>query len=390
MKRIYSMMLIVILCLGMMTPVYAEEDVTVPNDPVTGTEPLPEDEKEDVPETPVIEPLPDDEKEDVSADQSTETFLHIDNQNIYEGMTTAYKNGYQPVCANGEVTIVLPLVCDGNVKQDTLTASVDLGSTENSPFVYRNYEKNFELTNQPVNGTNETKEIFYITFTISLASNRVNGIYPIEAGKEKTTELTLRFRVSQGTPEGNYPVQIGMSYDDPKANTYSSAGNFTVTVIQPLDVELTIPKIEKELVAGDTIPLNFQVMNLGRSQIFNVRCDVTGNGLVQTKAAFIGNMESGTAGEAAANVFIDRLEGVDSYGETTGTITLTYEDSLGSEYSQEYTFDTAIIKPVTSEALTQSEERPVSQWWISILIVGGVGILAAVGAGAYLLGRKQR
>ena len=390
MKRIYSMMLIVILCLGMMTPVYAEEDVTVPNDPVTGTEPLPEDEKEDVPETPVIEPLPDDEKEDVPADQSTETFLHIDNQNIYEGMTTAYKNGYQPVCANGEVTIVLPLVCDGNVKQDTLTASVDLGSTENSPFVYRNYEKNFELTNQPVNGTNETKEIFYITFTISLASNRVNGIYPIEAGKEKTTELTLRFRVSQGTPEGNYPVQIGMSYDDPKANTYSSAGNFTVTVIQPLDVELTIPKIEKELVAGDTIPLNFQVMNLGRSQIFNVRCDVTGNGLVQTKAAFIGNMESGTAGEAAANVFIDRLEGVDSYGETTGTITLTYEDSLGSEYSQEYTFDTAIIKPVTSEALTQSEERPVSQWWISILIVGGVGILAAVGAGAYLLGRKQR
>ena len=255
---------------------------------------------------------------------------------------------------------------------------------------YRNYEKNFELTNQPVNGTNETKEIFFITFTISLASNRVNGIYPIEAGKEKTTELTLRFRVSQGTPEGNYPVQIGMSYDDPKANTYSSAGNFTVTVIQPLDVELTIPKIEKELVAGDTIPLNFQVMNLGRSQIFNVRCDVTGNGLVQTKAAFIGNMESGTAGEAAANVFIDRLEGVDSYGETTGTITLTYEDSLGSEYSQEYTFDTAIIKPVTSEALTQAEEEPVSQWWVSILIVGGIGLLAAVGAGAYLLGRKQR
>ncbi|MCI6998746.1 MAG: hypothetical protein MR936_18725, partial [Eubacterium sp.] len=322
MKRIYSMMLIVILCLGIMTSVYAEEDVTVPNDPGTSAEPLPGDEKEDVPETPVIEPLPEDEKEDVPADQSTETFLHIDNQNIYEGMTTAYKNGYQPVCANGEVTIVLPLVCDGSVKQNTLTASVDLGSTENSPFVYRNYEKNFELTNQPVNGTNETKEIFYITFTISLASNRVNGIYPIvilvtgkdaagreinqsftnfvtitdgidpnapadsgsdpiaepvetptsapivlisnskiktnpveagkefeavitlkntstlesvqnmvatvtvpssdfellnesstiyvgKLGKEKTTELTLRFRVSQGTPEGNYPVQIG-------------------------------------------------------------------------------------------------------------------------------------------------------------------------------------
>lgn len=503
MKRIYSMMLIVILCLGMMTPIHAEEDVTVQNDPGTSAEPLPDDEKEDVPETPVIEPLPDDEKEDISADQSTESLLHIDNQNIYEGMTTAYRNGYQPVCANGEVTIVLPLVCDGNVKQDTLTASVDLGSTENSPFIYRNYEKNFELTNQPVNGTNETKEIFYITFTISLASNRVNGIYPIvilvtgkdaagkeinqsftnfvtitdgidpnapadsggdpvpepvetptsapivlisnsklksnpiqagkefeavitlkntstlkavqnmvatvtvpssdfellnesstiyvgKLGKEKTTELTLRFRVSQGTPEGNYPVQIGMSYDDPKANTYSSAGNFTVTVIQPLDVELTIPKIEKELVAGDTIPLNFQVMNLGRSQIFNVRCDVIGNGLTQTKTAFIGNMESGTAGEAAANIFIDRLEGEDSYGETTGTITLTYEDSLGSEHSQEYTFDTTIIKPVTSESLAQSEEETVSQWWVSILIVGGIGLLAAVGAGAYLLGRKQR
>ncbi|MGN1184290.1 MAG: hypothetical protein ACI4R7_03575, partial [Oliverpabstia sp.] len=146
MKRIYSMMLIVILCLGMMTPVYAEEDVTVPNDPGTSAKPLPDNEKEDVPETPVIEPLPEDEKEDAPADESSETLLHIDNQNLYEGMTNAYKNGYQPVCVNGEVTIVLPLVCDGRVKQNMLTASVDLGSTENSPFVYRNYEKNFELT----------------------------------------------------------------------------------------------------------------------------------------------------------------------------------------------------------------------------------------------------
>ena len=57
----------------------------------------------------------------------------IDNQNVYEGMESAYNKGYQPVCENGKVTLVLPLMCSGKMKQDKITASVDLGDTKIRP-----------------------------------------------------------------------------------------------------------------------------------------------------------------------------------------------------------------------------------------------------------------
>ena len=109
----------------------------------------------------------------------SEVSLCIDNKNVYEGMQQAYANGYQPVCANGNVTLVLPLISDGKLQQDKITASVDLGATDNSPFVFRSYEKEFNCKPQYINGTGETKDIFLVSFELTLSEKRVNGIYPV-------------------------------------------------------------------------------------------------------------------------------------------------------------------------------------------------------------------
>lgn len=436
--------------------------------------------------------------------------LKIDNQNIYEGMTRAYKNGYQPVVDNDKATVVIPLLCDGKIKQDSLTASVELGNTENSPFVYRTYEQNFKLKAEPINGTKETQDVFLISYALDLNKNRQNGIYPItiqvkgtdengnelqqsftsyviitdgadpnaatgdmgggysggessgggeetptsapvvllsnstlnvdvvkagedfeavvtlkntsrlksvqnmvvtvnvpstefelendsntifvgKLGTEKTTDLTLKFHVSKSTADGNYPIEIAMSYDDPKANTLSSSGVFMATVEQPLTVELTMPMIQKEMTVGDTIPLTFQVMNLGRSKVYNVRCDVTCNGLAQTKTAFIGNMESGTEGEGSLNLFVTTMDGEQTYGKTNGTVTLTYEDGFGNEQTQEFAFETLIKeKQIASQSQPDEEPKRASEWWVSILIIAGIIAVIGCSAGAYYLGRKKR
>lgn len=436
------------------------------------------------------------EDEDIKEQKPAAT-LCIDNRNVYEGMTRAYNSGYQPSCENGKVILVLPLICDGKMKQDTITASVDLGNTENSPFVFLNYEKDF--TYNPELG------VYLISFSLELNNNRINGIYPIivnvsgmdengeeviksftnyvtitdgidpnasdqdsmadnaasteepptsapivlisksvintdtvkagedfevvvtckntskiksvqnmvatvnvpsadfelkndsnsifvgKMGTEKTTDITLKFHVSKSTVEGNYPIEIAMSYDDSKANTFSSAGTFVVTVEQSLDVKLTMPKIEKQMTVGDTIPMSFQVMNLGRSSVYNVRCDVICNGLSQTKTAFIGNMESGTASEGETNVFITPMEGENQYGDTSGKVTLTYEDGFGNEHSQDFTFDTSIIKMPEASTNTQIEENEsASQWWISISIIIGIIIIIGATVSAYYIGRKKR
>lgn len=501
----------------------------------------------------------------------------IDNQNVYEGMESAYNKGYQPVCENGKVTLVLPLMCSGKMKQDKITASVDLGDTKDSPFVFRNYEKDFLCKPEYINGTEETKEIYLVSFTFDLSGSRINGIYPViinasgedengneiqkafknyvtitdgidkkeksqnddktvegsqetaaevnsndkdveivngndgtagditaendalngentenddmdgipddvseaaepsdaaglsepaaggedgaseetpesapvilveksvvstgtaKAGEdfdvtvtlkntsktksvqnmvasitvpsadfelknnsntifidkldaEKTTDLSLTFHVGKSTVDGNYPIEVALSYDDSKANTLSSAGTFVVTVEQPLNVKLTMPAIAADLTAGDTVPLSFQVMNLGRSTVYNVRCDVTGDGLVQTKTAFVGNMESGNDGEGDSNIFISPMEGENQYGKTTGTVTLTYEDAFGNEYSQEFTFDTSISKKQDDSSKDGGTEKRAMQWWVSIAVISAIIVFAVVSSVSYRMGKKK-
>lgn len=501
----------------------------------------------------------------------------IDNQNVYEGMESAYNKGYQPVCENGKVTLVLPLMCSGKMKQDKITASVDLGDTKDSPFVFRNYEKDFLCKPEYINGTEETKEIYLVSFTFDLSGSRINGIYPViinasgedengneiqkafknyvtitdgidkkeksqnddktvegsqetaaevnsndkdveivngndgtagditaendalngentenddmdgipddvseaaepsdaaglsepaaggedgaseetpesapvilveksvvstgtakagedfdvtvtlkntsktksvqnmvasitvpsadfelknnsntifidKLGAEKTTDLSLTFHVGKSTVDGNYPIEVALSYDDSKANTLSSAGTFVVTVEQPLNVKLTMPAIAADLTAGDTVPLSFQVMNLGRSTVYNVRCDVTGDGLVQTKTAFVGNMESGNDGEGDSNIFISPMEGENQYGKTTGTVTLTYEDAFGNEYSQEFTFDTSISKKQDDSSKDGGTEKRAMQWWVSIAVISGIIVFAVVSSVSYRMGKKK-
>ena len=500
----------------------------------------------------------------------TAVTLCIDNQNVYEGMESAYNKGYQPVCENGKVTLVLPLMCSGKMKQDKITASVDLGDTKDSPFVFRNYEKDFLCKPEYINGTEETKEIYLVSFTFDLSGSRINGIYPViinasgedengneiqkafknyvtitdgidkkeksqnddktvegsqetvaevnsndkdveivngndgtagdittendainsentendeagiagipddvseaaepaaggedasseetpesapvilveksvvstgtakagedfdvtvtlkntsktksvqnmvasitvpsadfelknnsntifidKLGAEKTTDLSLTFHVGKSTVDGNYPIEVALSYDDSKANTLSSAGTFVVTVEQPLNVKLTMPAIAADLTAGDTVPLSFQVMNLGRSTVYNVRCDVTGDGLVQTKTAFVGNMESGSDGEGDSNIFISPMEGENQYGKTTGTVTLTYEDAFGNEHSQEFTFDTSISKKQDDSSKDGGTEKRAMQWWVSIAVISAIIVFAVVSSVSYRMGKKK-
>lgn len=504
----------------------------------------------------------------------TAAALCIDNQNVYEGMESAYNKGYQPVCENGKVTLVLPLMCSGKMKQDKITASVDLGDTKDSPFVFRNYEKDFLCKPEYINGTEETKKIYLVSFTFDLSGSRINGIYPViinasgedengneiqkafknyvtitdgidkkekslndnktvegsqettaevnsndkdveivngndgtaendainsentendeagiagitddvseaaepsdaaglseqaaggedgaseetpesapvilveksvvstgtakagedfdvtvtlkntsktksvqnmvasitvpsadfelknnsntifvdKLGAEKTTDLSLTFHVGKSTVDGNYPIEVALSYDDSKANTLSSAGTFVVTVEQPLNVKLTMPAIAADLTAGDTVPLSFQVMNLGRSTVYNVRCDVTGDGLVQTKTAFVGNMESGSDGEGDSNIFISPMEGENQYGKTTGTVTLTYEDAFGNEHSQEFTFDTSISKKQDDSSKDGGTEKRAMQWWVSIAVISAIIVFAVVSSVSYRMGKKK-
>ena len=419
--------------------------------------------------------------------------FHIETENRYEGMDRPYKEGYMPTVADGKVSIVLPLAAEQGLMGNELTASVNLGATELTPFVYKNYEKVFSFDAE--------RNIYCVSFSLELSKDRYNGNYPVvitvkaktesgteimqsfpvyvsitdgkdlnesleEAAKEekptsnpmilldsyrfdketvyagevfqvtvaikntsttksvqnmvitleydaqkffylgesesiyvsklekgKTMEIPLSFQVNRNTAEGNDQMTIRMSYDDPEAATFQSSGVITIPVRQNPDVRLTVPQISESVRAGDTLPLDFQVLNLGRSTVYNVRCDIAGEGLVATATAFVGNLEGGTEGTASMNLFIstkDKTGGstsTEKYGKTEGVITLTYEDVDGQEYTQEFPFTTSIEEPAKPVAATVKEQKTAGQWWISVMVLAV--ILAAGGGVTLVRGRRK-
>lgn len=216
-----------------------------------------------------------------------------------------------------------------------------------------------------------------------------SNIFPvdrIDAGGE--VELTVHFSTDTSLPSGKYPITFSFKYDSSKTLNLSSTGASVVEIKQPANMELVMPRFSTSVSAGETVPMSFQVMNMGRSAMYNVRCVVSGFGFAPSNTGYIGTMEAGTSATTKVDLYIMPLnaskgnESGPQYGATTGTVTLIYEDETGQEYQQETTFDTTVNRPVVelpeSNKDEEEEEQRVSSWWISVSILGLI-ILASIG-----------
>ena len=229
-----------------------------------------------------------------------------------------------------------------------------------------------------------------------LENTNVFQVDKIPAGGE--TELTFRLGSDASIPAGKYNLNFTFNYDSSKTLNLSSSGSTIIEIHQPANMELVMPRFSQSVTVGETIPLSLQVMNMGRDPMYNVRCTVSGFGFAPSNTGYIGTMDAGSSATTEVELYIIALnasqgnENGSQYGDTVGTVTLIYEDETGQEYQQETQFETTVNRPVVEVAQTASgedaEEKAAGQWWISVLILGGV-ILAA-GIGFVLIKRKKK
>lgn len=240
--------------------------------------------------------------------------------------------------------------------------------------------------------TSEKEAVQNMTVNISCESlnltllNDSSTVFIGRMDKGAVMELELKYITDLETPAIKYNISLAISYDNTEATSLVSSGVVPVTVQQDLNVKMEPPQIAAQVNSGDTMPLSIQVMNLGRSQVYNVRVELLAPGLIASGTAFIGNMEAGTALEGEMDVFVGTLdmsegyESEDKYGVTNGVLTLIYEDADGQEYRDSIDISTTISEPVITAVDTEPDEeaQTVSQWWISIFIgavlVGGFAV----------------
>ena len=220
-----------------------------------------------------------------------------------------------------------------------------------------------------------------------LEDTNIFQIDKIDAGGETT--LTLRFGTDASIPAGKYTLNFTFHYDSSKTLSLSSSGTAIVEIKQPANMELVMPRFAQSVTVGETIPLSLQVMNMGRDKMYNVRCVVSGYGFAPANTGYIGAMDAGSSATTEVELYIIALnaskgnESGSQYGDTVGTITLIYEDESGQEFSQETQFETTVNRPIVEIPQTDTaageEEKATGQWWITVMILGGVIVAAGIG-----------
>ena len=217
-----------------------------------------------------------------------------------------------------------------------------------------------------------------------------NALYLDNIASEDSAEVTFRMKTTKDVLAGQQPFYITLDYADLYGGVYTNTRTFLIQVTQPAVMGYDPVSLPKEIAAGETVSLPANVFNLGKSTLRNVTVTLTGAGLFPTSSVFLGDIPPGEAGYGEMKVFIGMLsmtEGyTESYGPTTGTYTVAYQDDQGVDHAEETQVSTEIQQPVIEGEKTEAEKqaeaeakRAAGQWWISVLVAfAAIAIIVAV------------
>ena len=217
-----------------------------------------------------------------------------------------------------------------------------------------------------------------------------NALHLENIASEDSAEVTFRMKTTKDVLAGQQPFYITLDYADLYGGVYTNTRTFLIQVTQPAVMGYDPVSLPKEIAAGETVSLPANVFNLGKSTLRNVTVTLTGAGLFPTSSVFLGDIPPGEAGYGEMKVFIGMLsmtEGyTESYGPTTGTYTVAYQDDQGVDHAEETQVSTEIQQPVIEGEKTEAEKqaeaeakRAASQWWVSVLVAfAAISIIVAV------------
>ena len=191
----------------------------------------------------------------------------------------------------------------------------------------------------------------------------------IPAGGQKV--ISVAYQTNGATPQGQYNLEVSMNYADTKGGSYSESGRVKVNIVQPMRMEFDPLSIPETLQVADVVEAHVQVMNLGKCKAYNVRAEISADGLRPEGSIFIGDIEPGSMAAGSTTVSVSSLtKGTALYGGSEGTVTYHYEDEAGIEYEETAEFYITINSPFSNQP--QEPEEKTGQWWIIMAVIAGV------------------
>lgn len=308
---------------------------------------------------------------------------------IYEGkeryITSEYLATVPPEEKPTEETTEEPTTEDNSTPRFMVT-SYELSEKSLSPeksavlkVTFKNYSTTKALYNIKFSLTDPSGEIL----TVGMPTKYVKSVY---AGSSYVWEIELK--AINTASIGQHDLQITAEYEDKNFGSYSSSDTVRIDVKQSVKLSYSGAVLPKKVIQGDTQTVTLELMNTGKSRIYNCTLDFDIEGMQSGGSVFVGNIEPAQSAQGSANLRVDS----DTLGEVTGKITITYEDDYGKEYKKTVDVSTVIEEKVEQVATTTEDEKEKKNplWWLFILI--GLAVGGGIGFGIPWLinDKKQR
>ena len=185
---------------------------------------------------------------------------------------------------------------------------------------------------------------------------------------------------------GEHKLSFSCEYEDGNGSGYSANDILRVEVRQPAELSFDGAKLPVKVVQDETVTLNINFMNTGKTVLYNCKVDFSIEGLNAGGSSYVGEIQPQQSATANANLLVDS----EKLGEVKGTITVGYEDTFGNEYTLTQDAKTVIEKKVIKAEKKEEEEKKNPLWWLFLL--GGLVVGGGLGFGIpfAINSRKQR
>lgn len=207
------------------------------------------------------------------------------------------------------------------------------------------------------------------------------SVYIERIKKGESATCGFDIRVAEDASTRTHVLTVTMEYENGDATAFASSDTIVLDVTQRIRLEYEQPTLPTKVTEGDNISFSMNIMNLGKSTIYNLLLTFEMPGLNNGGSVLVGNLQSGEAKEAATNLLVSSING--EYGDTLGAILLSYENETGELFEREIAMQTRIEKKITaaSSQTQQPEDKDEGSisWWGwgagGIVIIGVAGLL---------------
>ena len=206
----------------------------------------------------------------------------------------------------------------------------------------------------------------------------------IEAGGTYTWSIALTAANTAKT--GEHTVKLDMEYEGGSNSQFTASDIIRLPVRQSVKLDYSGAQLPAKTVQGETVTLSINLMNTGKSKLYNcmISCDI--DSLESGGSVLVGEIPSGESKNGSLNLRVSS----ETLGEVSGVIKITYEDDFGETYEKTAELSTVIEEKVIKADTEEEEEKKNPLWWLFVLIGAIIGGALGYGIPYAIRSNKQR